>query len=171
MNSVVTAANLGSATTLNGFTIRNGHATDSGVGAGILASDCQASFVRCRIQDNEAQSGAGMYVSGVPSPIVVDCRFRNNVAVQFGGGVYNNRSDIALINTLIDNNTAGNQGGGFFNESPALVGVVNMINCMITDNVAANWAGIGLSGTGTVLTNCIVWGTPGICCSDSRHVG
>jgi parallel beta-helix repeat protein len=113
--SVVTAQAGYRASTIDGFTIRNGYGTPAGSNT----------------------YGGGMYLY-MSSPTVANCTITRNTATASGGGVFSGGvSFAALVNCVISANTAGNQGGGVY--APAFG---TMVNCAITGNSASSGGGI-----------------------------
>jgi predicted outer membrane repeat protein len=73
------------------------------------------SFVACTIAGNQAESGAGVYISGFNFDFIFEsCDLQQNVADNVGGGIYCLGQDITLLNCLIHNNTADVGGGVHF---------------------------------------------------------
>ncbi len=119
--------------------------------------------------DPQGGSGSGVYVYG-PGTATFDNSFiTNNVSALNGGGFYNagGGGTLKITNTQINSNTANSDGGGIYNgQSDAIltldnvtldgnktthhggalsnVGTVDIMNSVITNNVAQNGAGGGI---------------------------
>lgn len=123
---------------LDGFTIQNGLANQTGVfnrqnGAGILNGGGNPTLQNLIITNNYALGdggvqpgdGGGVYNIGstaVFSNVVIG----NNQATHHGGGFYNTTSSTTLVNVTFSSNTSLWDGGGFYNTSgnPALQDVL-----------------------------------------------
>lgn len=156
---------------IRNLTITNGNATyEPGVklpfGGGVLI---EAGLVYgCDIKGNQAYTrGGGVSVQGTASRLS-HCIISDNECYYYGGGVgiWDAESyQIAVDNCLVYGNrqTGGfpGEGGGIYGDKG---GYGRVVNCTISDNVAASQRGGGVSGC--VLENCIVhfnytsWGAP-----------
>ncbi|MBI4717293.1 MAG: right-handed parallel beta-helix repeat-containing protein [Planctomycetes bacterium] len=120
----VTGSDIGPATVIEGFTVRNGLAEYEG--GGMRIEDASPTVRACRFEQNEtdavhAAEGGGVVVLGAQAnPRFFDCAFSGNRAPTAGGGVY---------------------AWG--------VGSLTLENCRFSDNRA--YSGAGLS-CGTMLT-------------------
>lgn len=127
--------------TLDGFTIRNGGGSSSGVGVylnygGIVQN--------CVIESNTANKGAGAYLYRGGS--LLDCAIRDNAAHMIGGGAVCDGGG-TLVNCTITGNTATNGGGVFIDQGGALTA------CLVEDN-RADWQGGGVCGKQGELMHC-----------------
>ncbi len=96
---------------LENLTVTGGHPT-SDVGGGVYAADGSLLIVNCRIADNSADYGGGVFQTGAGGRVdVTGSRIELNTTGNHGGGLYVNGS-AALTNTLVLSNTAGWHGGG-----------------------------------------------------------
>jgi len=131
-DSVVTANNINSATTLEGFTLTNG---DYIGGGGMLNYNSSPVVTDCIFENNFAVWGGGMLNDGYSSPTLNNCNFNGNHAFVDGGGMYNADHSSPVLNTCTFHaNTTDDDGGGMYNEhysSPVLN------NCTIEDGSAA----------------------------------
>lgn len=149
---------------LDGFTIRSGNASGTGVdsrGGGIynngsgtvgLGGSSTPNLANCFIEGNQATGeGAGMYndgqTLGTASPYLTNCTFFDNTATGNGGAVTNVGSNSGsaspeFINCLFVQNTA-NSGGAVYNV--ALRGEVSpdFTDCSFSRNNATG-SNIGL---------------------------
>lgn len=111
-------------------------------GAGIYCKDADSSnsIVNCRIQENKANLGGGVYCEN-SSPLISNCIITQNLSIEDsntisggdGGGIYCIGSSPEIVNTVIAGNLcdgARARGGAVFcsNASPTI------INCVIDDN-------------------------------------
>ncbi len=165
---------------VDGFTIRNGRATNgagfycegavgdllivanctvagntaTANGGGIYCTSSSPTLVNCTITGNNASYGGGLFGSNNSSPTLNNCAIRGNSAANTGGGMDCTSSSPTLANCTITGNSAG-YGGGihcYSNSSPALR------DCTITSNRAANSGG-GLrcyKNSAPTLTNCTI---------------
>ncbi len=107
---VVTANGTVPATTLDGFTVTGGQG--GGGGGGVLILDHSSlTIANCRITDNSANDGGGVYQEGEGQVAVINSLVERNHAGNQGGGLFIT-GDVALTNTLVLTNTANVNGGG-----------------------------------------------------------
>ncbi len=133
---------------LDGFTIRNGSASDGG---GLKCYRSSPSITNCTLIGNTADNmGGGFSCCKDSSPSVTNCRLTWNISADgSGGGLYCSESSLNIMNCVINENEAmGNyeDGGGIccFNSSAIIE------KCVITGNISADDGG-------------------GVYCSDSSH--
>ena len=114
---------LSAASTIDGFTIQNGHTEDE-LGAGIKATGTRANFKNLIIRDNIITgvdgTGAGLYLIDY-SGLISSCQFSNNfinvTERAEGGGVYLRlNGDVIIESCNFDSNqcrgTSHAEGGG-----------------------------------------------------------
>jgi predicted outer membrane repeat protein len=154
------------AAVVEGFTIRNGRATENSpgdwYGGGVYCSNSSPTLTNCTISGNSAvatiliSSGGGVYGSSSASPTLIGCTITDNVAA-YGGGVTCG-TGTTLINCTISGNRANLRGGG------VMCGGTTLTNCTISENTSSYGFGGGVfcSGSGTTLTNCIITGNTAI---------
>jgi parallel beta-helix repeat protein len=126
-----------------GMTITD--ANNSGQGGGIAGNGTAATLSFCRIANNTANQGGGIYDF---DGLIKNCKIFNNTSGTFGGGL--SGSDDQIYNCFITNNRAATYGGGFYGCD------ANIIN----DTIAGNTAGLsggGLELCPATIANCIVW--------------
>lgn len=100
-SSIVTfPSNLSQQTTLSYFIIEGGTYEQ---GAGVSMQSTHAALHACRIRNNKANIGGGIYISNGK---VWNCIIDNNGAVSNGAGIYitNNASDVQIQNVTIADN-------------------------------------------------------------------
>jgi len=116
--SVVTVPSAAvSATTIDGFTIRNGSASNGG---GVYSSyaNASATIKNNTIRANKASSnGGGIYVSGSTLTIAGNVLVSNTAG--YGGGIYSNNSASQIANNTLICNAASSNGGGVYLGSGA----------------------------------------------------
>ncbi len=136
--------NSSSAVNFNNVTITDNQSLEEGGGIHIAGNGGSITFTDCRIVNNDAGSGGGVFS---------------------GGGIWHNGAvNLTMIRCTIGNNTAGDDGGGL-----SIVGNGSsnqMINCTVHDNVCALASGNGkregggiqidAGPTSTELINCTV---------------
>jgi parallel beta-helix repeat protein len=129
----------GANTIIDGFTIRNGYATDWG--GAIYCEFSSPTIKNCVVTDSTAENGygGGIYCTG-SSPTIDNCTISYNSAM-FGGGVYCDYLSAPVIsNCIIKDNVATSTisllycGGGVYcaGASPLIS------NCTISDNYAVS---------------------------------
>ena len=150
----------GTATILDGFTIRGGNATayldpTHAYGGGIFLSGSSPTLANNTITGNVSNYGGGMYIGNGSNPTLMNVTFSGNLAGGgFGGGVFNNNgSNPTFTNVTFSGNSAGSFGGGMYNtnnSNPTLV------NVTLTGNSAVG--GGGIDGGIPTVRNSILWG-------------
>ena len=169
---VVTAVGVGAATTLQGFTLRNGLAD---FGGGIYIEDSALVVSGNRIVGNETTSfgsGGGIFVGGVffsaeegvAAPAITSNVIAGNDADEGGGGIEIYAEVGTLIaNNLIVDNRARNAGGGIevINSDPIIVNNTIVRNCSQSAGNACDGGGGGVRVSDSVATelsnNLIAW--------------
>jgi hypothetical protein len=181
------SSTIGALAKLDGFAITGGHASGPNPhykGGGIYIQDASPVITNCKITDNNARWGLGIFVGSGSNPVirnclitgngihiyegagggiacvlggsptVVDCIINGNTA-RSGGGIYCILgSGPTFINCIISGNT-GSVGGGMRNIESNPV----FYNCNIVGNSAgASGGGFENIDGSPELTNCIIWG-------------
>jgi len=112
--------------TINGFTIRNGSASEGG---GINCDSSDSIITSCVITGNVADlNGGGVYVAG-GSPTILNNVLTDNTAL-FGAAFYMNGTSPTFANNTIWGNTAGSCGGALYGTESAFT----MFNCILWNN-------------------------------------
>jgi parallel beta helix pectate lyase-like protein/flagellar hook capping protein FlgD len=125
---------------LEDCTISQNNVGDRGGGASVSTpplsggKPSKATFVRCTIEGNTANGGAGIYVSGVAEATLDSCTLTANSAAGDGGGIFVSGSDVLLQGCIVSHNEAF-FGGAISARSAA--GVVAK-RCLLTSNGASN---------------------------------
>ncbi len=169
--------------TIDGFTIRNGHAEEGGgincnrsspiiqnctvtgnncdvneygMGGGIFCFCGSPTIENCTISANSANyTGGGLYCEK-SSPIIENCAIEQNSA-QWGGGICWFGGSPAIRNCTITGNSAGDTGGALWCEDSR----ATIDNCTVSQNSATS-AGGGILcrwqyGPLPTITDCIFW--------------
>ncbi|WP_288429517.1 immunoglobulin domain-containing protein, partial [uncultured Spirosoma sp.] len=156
---VVTLTGASPATRLDGLVIQDGNA-DGGRGGGVLIDGTNSSptLVHCRLQNNRADRGGGLYVftSSVSNGLVEDCQFVANQVQGLGGAYYgeavvaNNSPQLVLrfVNCVFQGNSSSQNGGavgsysddGSFDANETLNEPL-FVNCLFAGNTAVNVGG------------------------------
>ena len=152
----------------NGFTLRNGNATNAsnGTNGGGAYLRRGIRLVNCVVSGNTAVSGGGVYIAGSYSSETIsgkkyyifysrleNCKIVDNNATSYGGGVY--LSSALVSNCLVANNTSYYSGGGIYTTSYG-----HVVNATIVANTSQNSNGGGFYGSSSysMLANSVVWG-------------
>ena len=182
-NHVVTVVssgsnNIDSNTRVDGFTIRDGNASDSSIsyvtgrairgsnGGGVYVKFSSPTIANCNISYNTLSAslsgvglsncGGGMY-NDSSSLYITNCTFSYNYGGISGGGIFNRYSACSIVNCTFSFNSinlyAASGGGGIANHySPSL----KVFNCIFLSNFAPNGGGISNSFvSSTVIANCL----------------
>jgi uncharacterized repeat protein (TIGR01451 family) len=145
---VAWAADLGTASTLDGFVITGGNADGGGlhdVGAGIYASNSNLTIASSTIANNDAQTnGAGLWQGG--GNLNIDTTtWQNNNAGNCGGAIHHFSGTLNIANSAFSGNSAST-GGSFCNAGDgATITNSSFANDSATDggNIAVTGSGIG----------------------------
>ncbi|MFH1421199.1 MAG: right-handed parallel beta-helix repeat-containing protein, partial [Planctomycetota bacterium] len=139
-------------TIIEGITIKNGLASDSG--GAIYCDNASPTIIDCTITDSTTTSdyGGGIYLKSSNS-VIKDCLITNNSA-DYGGGVFcDNASKPTITHCAFSMNKASNHGGGIYSGNGS---TVKITNCRITSNEAIGYHGGGMyiTDTNATITNC-----------------
>ena len=169
MDRVIVMNALSTASTIDGFTIQNGHTEDE-LGAGIKATGTRANFKNLIIRDNIITgidgTGAGLYLIDY-SGLISSCQFSNNfinvTERAEGGGVYLRlNGDVIIESCNFDSNqcrgTSHAEGGGLsmywhgINFTGSQTPVVSIKNSTISENLIIgnreDGGGLSINGFG-----------------------
>jgi len=160
---VVTAANVGDQTILDGVTITGGNADEAGIaggvsGGGMVLSDGTPTIINCQfIRNTAAANGGGLFLQDGSSPQVVNCRFSENRAV-LGGGLAHLAASSTIAGCVFAGNTctiaAEAAGGAIYAVGSPLV---ILANCTLAANDSAKGGGLYLEDSIATVLNCILW--------------
>ncbi len=146
--NVVGGVDLDATTLLDGFTIIGGNTSTSG--AGIKLTNSSLTIRRCRIVGNQAQRGAGTYLSDGSNATFEQCVFEGNAAGINGGGGESVGSNPTLTDCIFRNNAAGSGGGGF----AASFGDASFVRCVFEQNVANFGGGLNNATGDAIVERC-----------------
>jgi len=135
---------------IDGFTIRKG-----AIYGGIRCSDSSPTIMNCRITENSAEAGGGIYCIESSSPKIIGCTIENNIALNGGGVYFEDNDSISITSCTIRDNIAF-WGGGVFYINLYLCSSLEIANCVIAGNQAALGGGIYGIGYSTTITNCTI---------------
>ncbi len=93
------------------------------------------------VQNNTAEYGGGVYVSG-GMPMLSGLGVYSNTATVDGGGLYLEESGVVIAGGVIMQNRAENEGGGFYLTNSA----ARIAGTAVYSNTAVNGAGFYLNG-------------------------
>jgi hypothetical protein len=150
------------------MTIRYGKRSDAG---GDINATCPVILNNCIVKDNTVSAtygvaeGAGIVMYGgiINSSLIVDNICNSNTGSVMGGGIMTYDATTIINSTISGNKITGigiskHFGGGIY----AGLGVLNIINCTITNNTA-NYSGSGVyvSNVNSYVRNSIIHGNIG----------
>jgi hypothetical protein len=170
-NHVVTATGVGTATTLDGFTIRGGRGAlqgdvDLANGGGIFLVNASPTFRRCIIRQNnvDAGVGGGAFLRA-SSPRFEECVFASNSAmtnIRGGGGggavCMEDASEPVFDRCSIIQNVVQRRGGACFVAGGSRPWFINTLICSNTTGTSAPTSGgaIYVENGRANLVNCTV---------------
>lgn len=156
-----------SASTIDGFTIRNGNtepstgAGDNRRGGGILTYG-NPSVRNCFFTQNFGHFGGGLYPRGTDSITIENCYFLENQASSGGAGIYINSESALIQDCIFENGTAETSRGGGIASYDCEV-VIN--ECVFRDNQSldSSAGGVHIEADAdeidyTYITNCFFEG-------------
>lgn len=148
---VVTANTAGPGFTyLDSVIIRGGKGegtalTTNRLGGGVYINGMNLYVVGCKLIENQAVFGGGLYATGACTPQVVGCIVEKNNATDDGGGLYFTGATCtpSVINSDFSVNSATDGGGALVSQaSPVRVGST----CTFVSNSAARGGAVYFSG-------------------------
>ncbi len=140
---------------LENLTVTGGQTTD--VGGGVYLVNGSLTLVNCRLANNSAAYGGGVFQADASGRVdVIDSRIELNTTSNHGGGLYVSGS-AAFTNAQILSNTASWHGGGVHVQS----GRADLIGGVFSGNRAINGNGgaVNLNGSITISGTQIVSNT------------
>ncbi|MCF8380054.1 MAG: T9SS type A sorting domain-containing protein [Bacteroidales bacterium] len=151
---------ISSETSLNGLTIRDGYADESGAdGGGLRLNGGAPNIDNCTFAFNYCDdNAAGLYMYNAVLSKVTNCFFTGNFADDKAGAAYTATGcDAVFTNCVFDNNSADTDAGAF----RAFVSAPTLINCTFTYNLLTSGDGSAIDANGAAnitLINCVFWG-------------
>ena len=149
---------LNSTAVLDGFTVKGGNASGSGVnavGAGMYNLNASPTIKHCTFYANVATEAAGAVYNNASPGKLTNCVFEKNVSV-YGGAIYNfGTASGNITNSVFVGNRASAAGAAILNYNSSL----SITNCTFSQNAGrtlANYASSSLT-----LTNSILWANVG----------
>lgn len=154
-NTVAAKSDTKDNTRIDGFTIRNGGASNSG---GVYCYNSRAVISNCVITGNSTAqgNGGGVYISGGNVQVINNVISRNKAQRGFGGAIYcwSCGGDTAIVNNTIADNTASQGGAIYVYNSQARMTIA-------ANNIAFNSSGVYCSGLRPTLRNNNVYDNTG----------
>ena len=138
---------------LEGFTVRNGHAS-GGQAGGIAIAGASPTIQGCRVAGNDSSDfGGGASTRNNSHPLFRDCVFEGNHADDFGGAMILDGGSAELNRCRFVANTSGDSGGALYGRNGAN-GVLT--RCVFAGNEALSGDGGGafLDGVSLDLVDC-----------------
>lgn len=145
---VVTANGTDAFTLLDGVTVTGGQASGE-VGGGVYINNGSLTIANCRIVDNSADYGGGLYQSGANERVEISNSWiERNTSANHGGGLYVGGS-VQLENTQVLSNTATWHGGGLHASS----GDATLIGSLFRNNRTLSGNGGGVNVNNNISVN------------------
>ena len=127
-----------SATTVTGFTIRNGSVDPHG--GGIYCFAASPTITQCTITGNSADSTGGGIYCFESSSAITQCIVADNFSGFFGSGVYGFGSSLTITECSITGNSSDGSGGGIYCKASAPGLAIS--ECTIAGNSSKHGGGI-----------------------------
>lgn len=132
-------------------TVNGGGETWSGITFKAGSSNSILSY--CKFTDGSAEDGGVVRVEN-SSPTIASCEFYGNSATRGGAIALKAWSQAAISNCNFHHNSATASGGAIFGDWYANI---QLMDCQIDSNSAANGGGVYLSGTSGWMESCEVF--------------
>ena len=133
----------------------------SGNGGGVYLSEGNVTLIRCHIDHNRSDGYGGGVILNSGTFLLRECSILENTVWRDAGGVMVSAGDAILVNCLIARNACGCYGGGLrFEDSGSKA--LKLVNCTLSENMAAYGGGVSYGGSGGSITNCILWGNDAV---------
>lgn len=103
-------------------------------GGALDSRDSNTIISGCRVENNRATSGAGIFNWNVFGAVqnIINTRFAYNVASSSGGGAYNNQTQAVFMNCVFEGNDGASKGGALYNYASTPV----LINTAFVNDIA-----------------------------------
>jgi Fungalysin metallopeptidase (M36) len=127
-------------------------------GGGIYIQNSSPMITNCKIQNNSAGSGGGIYAEVNSVPTIKFCIISGNNAT-LGGGIYNHNSNSLIDNSLITGNKGFGGAAVYNNRSNP---VMNNLTISGNDCLVGNiFNTSGSNASNPVIKNSIIWNNTG----------
>lgn len=125
------------------------------LGGGVSCRDSAATIQGCRIEENKAWDGGGLFTCGACGPQLLDSLLVRNKAT-YGGAAYGTHGTLHLDNCLLAENSAAITGGALYGRQ--LAGTMD--GCTLNCNSAGETRGGAVTSRASqlVITDSILWG-------------
>jgi hypothetical protein len=138
---------------VKGFTVVNGFVSgfgSEGWGGGVSCNSSSPTIIDCKIMNNTALGGAGIYCFNNSSSRIENCMISNNQS----SGIGCNNATPYIANCIIRNNFSSSAGAGINCADSA----PEIFNCTVTSN-SSDYLGAGLYclESSPNILNCIFW--------------
>ena len=137
---------------VEGFTIRNGHVSDSpNRGGGIYCAGASPTIMKCVFEQNKSSGpGGGIHLRDSSTATVTNCLFIGNESTgSHGGGIFcHSSSNPTITNCTFSGNVADDMAGGLFSGGETTV--VDLNNCIFWENSAPNGNQLAAGGDGVL---------------------
>ncbi len=113
----------------------SGSRSENDKGGGIYIQNASPEIINCKIVNNYALNGGGIYVlPGLSSSVFTDCWFKGNYAANSGGAFYD-YSISNITNSIFSENVSVVKGGAIYNEGlESSFNIMNVTNCTFYKN-------------------------------------
>lgn len=147
---ILDCVELGSATTVTGFTFRRGLAAG---GSAIRCVDAPIRIADCVFEDNLAGFDAGAVVCDESDALIEDCVFTGNMAPSGNGGaLVCRRSSPTVRGCEFTENSAFARGGAVYCSGEGRTPLLE--KCSFTDNEGRYGGGVSVNGAAPTLVDC-----------------
>jgi hypothetical protein len=132
----------GTKATINGLTIKNGKAPESGLTeGGAIINAGTLTLNNSTVSGSTATWGGGIYNDDGTLTLNRSTVSGNNHASINGGGIYNDRGILTLNRSTVSGNTADSRGGGIFSHNDLSDDTTTISNSTISGNTAGTRGG------------------------------
>lgn len=110
------------------------------------------------VQNNSAQSGAGVYIDG-GNPLLIGLTVMSNTATNDGGGLYLNNAAAIIVSSSVLSNTSANGAGLYINgplSGNPLDWPITVNNYIRYNHASSNGGGLNLQSNVAILFNNII---------------
>jgi hypothetical protein len=134
----------------------------TGLGGGVyLGNGAATEMFGNEIYGNQAASGGGVAIVWYTQPFIHDEAIYDNSAANSGGGIYvKDGSGPVILKTIVAENTAAKGSALSLISGAAIVNYGTFV-AVAADSAADGWLVETSVGDETIISNSILWGTPG----------